>query len=191
MDEEVNGFPIPANRPMFGEPEGGGEFIVSFANEAGDKAVVLTTVEVIDGETVEQHTRGDLEGYAQGLMDGEEDTMGLQIGDIFEGETAEADASAEADRLNTEYDPGADATDEDLIAAVDAAKGDTVVEEENELAEAESFPGDLGEGEDIGAPELDTGIEVDEEEPEEVPTGEDIESEPVFGQLMKKKKSAV
>ena len=109
MDEPMNtGFPIPPSRPMFGEgdveiekkPLPESDFIMAFANETGDKAVVLTSVEVVDGEVLEKHGREELEGYAMDLLDGGEDELGLQIGDIYEGENAEADAKEEAFRLD-------------------------------------------------------------------------------------------
>jgi len=181
MDEENVGFPIPANGPEIGA-ETAGDFIVSFGNEAGDRAVVLTTVEVLGDEVLERHPVAELEGYAMDLLDGGEDTMDLMIGDIYEGENAAADADAEAMRLNDMYDPGADATDEDLVMAVNDAKADTGPEE--------TFPEDLGEGEDLGASELDLGLEAPEEEPEIGGPAGGVENEPMLGQLMKKKPRA-
>lgn len=183
MDEENVGFAIPANTGAADGAVQNGDFIMSFANEAGDKAVVLTSVEVLNGEVLEQHTRGELEGYAQGLMEGEPDEMDLQIGDIYEGETAAADADAEATRLDDLYNPGEGATDEDLMAAVEEARSDTTVAEENELAEAEdSFPLDLDEGEDIDLHEPGVGAEDIETE------SDDIEDEPIFDQLKRAKR---
>ena len=135
MDEENQGFSIPANKNMFDEGDVGieitplpqSDFFMTFANEAGDKAVILTPIEYVGDEILERHGRSELEGYANGLMDGEPDDMGLQIGDIFEGENAQADAEAEAARLDEEYNPGEGASDEDLIAAIDGAKSDTTV----------------------------------------------------------------
>lgn len=192
MDEENQGFAIPANKPMFDEgdvsiearPLPESDFFMVFANDVGDKAIILTPVETLDGEIIERHGRPELEMYAQTVMDGGEDDMGLQIGTTFEGETAEADAKAEAYRLDEEYNPGEGASDEEVIAAIDNARADTTVAEENELATAEeSFPeltGGLGsdEGLDIPAPEADeedTGLEPP-----------DIENEPMLDQLKRR-----
>ena len=66
MDETVDkGFPIPPKAPLFGEgdlsvkvaevPES--DFVMAFGNDAGDKAVVLTAIEVIGPDTIERHGR--------------------------------------------------------------------------------------------------------------------------------------
>ena len=144
MDEENKGFPIPPRQPMFGGAEDAGldlplapqsDFIMSFANEDGTKAVVLTSVEVL-GDEVERHSRDELETYAKTLMDTGDDPFGLQIGTTFEGETAAADAEAEATRLADAHDPGEGATDEELIEAVNAAFEDVGALEEEILEEA-------------------------------------------------------
>lgn len=199
MDEENQGFAIPANKNMFGEgdlsiearPLPESDFFMAFTNEIGDKAVILTPIETVGGEIIERHGRPELETYAEGIMNGDPDDMGLQIGGIFEGETAEADAKAEAFRLDEEYNPGEGASDEELVAALDNARADTTVEEENELAEAEGeFPGILGEplGGPVGA---DEEVNLPEPELNEEDTGEeplDIENEPMLDQLKKKAK---
>ena len=199
MDENMDqGFPIPPSRPMFGEadveiekkPLPESDFIMSFANETGDKAVVLTSVEVVDGEVMERHGRADLEGYAKDLLDGGEDELGLQVGDIYEGENAEEDARAEAFRLDDMFNPGEEATEEELVKAVDDAQADAGIEQERdeggevpdfavmpplpdeEEKEADEEIADLGEAEE--------DLEEDEEELEE--------EEPMIGQLKKAKK---
>lgn len=192
MDEENQGFAIPSNKPMFGEgdvsiearPLPESDMFMVFPNDIGDKAVILTPVETMDGEILERHGRSELEGYANTIMDGGEDDMGLQIGDIFEGENAEADAKAEAFRLDEEYNPGEGASDEEIIAALDNARADTTVEEENEPAEAEdTFPeltGELGADEEVNPPEPEVGEEDMEEEPP------DVSGEPMLDQLKKR-----
>ena len=178
MDEENQGFAIPAKRPMFGEgdvsiearPLPESEFFMAFANEAGDKAVILTSVETVGDEVLERHGRAELEGYAQGILEGEPDDMGLQIGDIFNGETAEEDAKAEAFRLDEELNPGEGAPDDEVAMAVDAAKANAGTEEES------AFPEDMEGGEGLGAPELEAGTEIGE-----------LEEEPMLGQLKKKR----
>ena len=194
MDEENQGFAIPANKPMFDEgdvsiearPLPESDMFMVFPNDIGDKAVILTPVETMGNEIIERHGRPELETYAQTIMDGGEDDMGLQIGNIFEGENAEADAKAEAFRLDDEYNPGEGASDEEIIAALDNARADTTVEEENELAAAEeSFPeltGGLGSDEGINPPEPET----DEEDMGEEPL--DIGNEPMLDQLKKRVK---
>ena len=194
MDEENVGFPIPSNKPMFDEgdlsiearPLPESDLFMVFPNDVGDKAVILTPVEAVGGEIMERHGRPELESYAQTLMDGGEDDMGLQIGNIFEGETAEADAKAEAFRLDEEYNPGEGASDEEVLAALDSARADTTVAEENELAEAEdTFPeltGGLGADEEFDFPEPETDEENTGEEPL------DIGAEPMLDQLKKRVK---
>lgn len=185
MDEPMNtGFPIPPSRPMFGgddtenTPPAEGGFIMSFANETGDKAVVLTSVEVADGEVVKRHDRNELEGYAMDLLDGGEDEMGLQIGSIYEGENAEEDASDEATRLDDMFNPGEDADDEELVSAVEDARADAGTEQDLDLG------GELPD-EDVMPPfpteeEEEADEELDEEEPED--------EEPMLDQLKKAKK---
>ena len=195
MDEENKGFAIPARRPIFGEgdvdiearPLPESDLFMAFENDAGDKAVILTAVETVGDEVLERHGRTELEGYAQALMNTGDDPMELQIGNIFEGESALADAEAEAFRLDEEFNPGEGAADEELAMAVDAAKANAGVEEEA------TFPGDLEEGEDVGGEELDIGLEADEEEPEEAGAGVSEEAEPMLEQLgiNKKKKPVV
>ena len=195
MDEENKGFAIPARRPIFGEgdvdiearPLPESDLFMAFENDAGDKAVILTAVETVGDEVLERHGRTELEGYAQALMNTGDDPMELQVGDIFEGESALADAEAEAFRLDEEFNPGEGAADEELAMAVDAAKANAGVEEEA------TFPGDLEEGEDVGGEELDVGLEADEEEPEEAGAGVSEEAEPMLEQLgiNKKKKPVV
>lgn len=194
MDEENQGFAIPGNKPMFDEgdvsiearPLPESDMFMVFPNSVGDKAVILTPVETVGNEIVERHGREELEGYAQTIMDGGEDDMGLQIGDIFEGETAEADAKAEAFRLDEEYNPGEGASDEEIISALDSARADTTVAEENELAAAEEpFPelgAELGADEGLNLPESGVGGEGMVEEPF------DIENEPILNQLKKRAK---
>ena len=195
MDEENKGFAIPARRPIFGEgdvdiearPLPESDLFMAFENDAGDKAVILTAVETVGDEVLERHGRTELEGYAQALMNTGDDPMELQIGNIFEGESALADAEAEAFRLDEEFNPGEGAADEELAMAVDAAKANAGVEEEA------TFPGDLEEGEDVGGEELDIGLEADEEDPEEAGAGVSEEAEPMLEQLgiNKKKKPVV
>lgn len=195
MDEENKGFAIPAKRPIFGEgdvdiearPLPESDLFMAFENDAGDKAVILTAVETVGDEVLERHGRTELEGYAKALMNTGDDPMELQVGDIFEGESALADAEAEAFRLDEEFNPGEGAADEELAMAVDAAKANAGVEEEA------TFPGDLEEGEDVGGEELDIGLEADEEEPEEAGAGVSEEAEPMLEQLgiNKKKKPVV
>lgn len=190
MDEENQGFAIPARRPMFGEgdvdiearPLPESDLFMAFANDAGDKAVILTAVETVGDEVLERHGYTELENYAQALLNTGDDPMELQIGNVFEGENAQADAEAEALRLDEEFNPGEGASDEELAMAVDAAKGNAGVQEEA------TFPEDMGAGEDVGGEELDLGIEADEEEPEE-PVEEGAES--MLEQLGVKKKKPV
>lgn len=192
MDEENKGFAIPAKRPMFGEgdvdvearPLPESDLFMAFENDAGDKAVILTAVETVGDEVLERHGRTELEGYAKALMNTGDDPMELQIGDVFEGENALADAEAEAFRLDEEFNPGEGADDAELAMAVDAAKGNAGAEEK------ETFPGDLEEGEDVGGGELGAGLETPEEEPEEAEPEIGGEAEPMLEQLgiTKKKK---
>ena len=187
MDEEKQGFAIPAKRPMFGEgdvdiearPIPESDLFMAFENDAGDKAVVLTSVETVGDEVLDKYGRTELEGYAQSVLNTGDDPMELQIGGVFEGENALADAEAEAFRLDEEFNPGEGASDEQLAMAVDAAKGNAGAQEE------ETFPPeDMEGGEELGAPELESGAEAVEEP--EVPIEEG--AEPMLGQLMKKKK---
>lgn len=190
MDEENQGFAIPARRPMFGEgdvdiearPLPESDLFMAFANDAGDKAVILTAVETVGDEVLERHGYTELENYAQALLNTGDDPMELQVGNVFEGENAQADAEAEALRLDEEFNPGEGASDEELAMAVDAAKGNAGVQEEA------TFPEDMETGEDVGGAELDLGIEADEEEPEE-PVEEG--AEPMLEQLGIKKKKPV
>ena len=189
MDEENQGFAIPAKRPMFGEgdvdiearPIPESDLFMAFENDAGDKAVVLTSVETVGDEVLERHGRTELEQYAQGVLNTGDDPMELQVGNIFEGETALADAEAEAFRLDEEFNPGEGASDEELAMAVDAAKGNAGVQEE------ETFPEDMETGEGVGGEELDLGAEAVEEPEPSVGEG----AEPMlaqFGQPVKKKR---
>ena len=145
-----------------------GETFKAFVNDAGDKAVVLATAEVADGEVVERIPPADLEAYAQDLMDGGIDDRDLQIGEIYEGEGAEADAKAEALRLEQDFKP-VDESDEALATAIEDAKGGAPAEE--------PFPNDEGPDE--------LGAEIAEEDEE---LGEEAE-EPMLGQLKKKAKA--
>lgn len=199
MDEENQGFSIPANRPMFDEgdvsiearPLPQSDFFMTFANEAGDKAVILTPIEAVGDEILERHGRTELESYAQTLMDTGDDPMELQIGKTYEGENALADADAEAFRLDEEFNPGEAASDEDIVSAVDAARADAgagapISEEAPETEEPEEdipFPlnGPLGVDETGNEPAEDAG---EEDETEELP---DVEEEPMLDQLRKKK----
>lgn len=194
MDEENKGFPIPANREMFGDegdtaevtPVPNSDYFLAFANDAGDKAVIVTPIETIGGEIVERHGLTEMEEYAKTLMDTGDDPMELQIGSTFEGETAEADANAEAMRLDEEYAPGEGAADEDIIAALDDARANTganigpAEEPEDDIP----FPlnGPLGVDEAGDEPAEDTDEENTDEE------SEDIENEPMLDQLKKAKK---
>ena len=186
MDEDRVGFPIPSNKSVFDEgdvdiearPMPQSDFIMSFANDDGTKAVILTSIEDLGDGTVERHGREELEQYAQALMDTGDDPFGLQIGDVFEGETAGADAEAEAFRLAEDFDPGEGATDEELIAAVnDAAADATVVGAPME----DTFPVGVEEAPDIDVPDEDIGAEVEPVEPVEE------EEEPMLKQLNKLK----
>ena len=179
MDEEMKGFPIPANKGMFDEgnveieakPMPQSDFIMSFANDDGTKAVILTSIEDLGDGTVERHGRPELETYAKTLMDTGDDPFGLLIGEVYEGEKAAADAEAEAFRLAEEFDPGEGATDEELIQAVADALADVLP------AEGETFP----EAVEV-VPEIDLeGEEIDEED-EELE-----EEEPMLKQLKGKK----
>lgn len=188
MDEENQGFAIPANRPL-GEGDVGievtpvpdSDLFMVFANEAGDKAVILTPIETAGGEILERHGRPELEEYANTLFDTGDDPMELQIGTTFEGETAEADAKVEANRLDEEFNPGEDAPDEDLISAVDMAKEDVGGAEP-----VEPFPEDMEGGEegDVSEPNVDLTAPLGVEEEEEP----DVEEEPMLDQLKKKVK---
>lgn len=183
MDEENQGFAIPANTDVGIEvtPLPESDLFMVFANEAGDKAVILTPIETAAGEILERHGRPELEEYANALFDTGDDPMDLQIGTTFEGETAEEDAKVEANRLDEEFNPGEDASDEDLITAVDMAREDAGGGEP-----AEPFPGDMEGGEEGGAPEPNVDLTAplgvgEEEEP-------DVEEEPMLDQLKKKVK---
>ena len=183
MDEEMNGFPIPANKGMFDEgdidiearPMPESDFIMSFENDDGTKAVILTSIEDLGDGTIERHGRPELEEYAKVLMDTGDDPFGLQIGITYEGENAGADAKAEAFRLAEEFDPGEGATDEELIAAVTEAANDVggVVE-----VEEETFPEPVAELPDLDVPDEDLGTETEDEE---------LEEEPMLKQLKGKK----
>ena len=189
MDEEKQGFAIPAKKPMFGEgdvdiearPLPESDLFMAFENDAGDKAVILTSVETVGDEVLERHGRTELQEYAKTLLDTGDDPMELQVGKVFEGESALADAEAEAFRLDEEFNPGEGASDAEVAMAVDGAKGSSAGEEEA------NFPEDMGAGEDVGGPELDLGLEAPEEEPEEA---EEEGAEPMLEQLgqLKKKK---
>ena len=180
MDEPMNpGFPIPG-KPMFGgeedldmevKPVPEGETFMAFVSDDGDQAVVLATAEVVDGEVVARLGRPELEAYAEDLFEGGIDDRDLQIGEMYEGETAEADANAEALRLDQEFKP-TDESDEALVSAIEGAKGGGAPEE--------PFP------EDEGTDELEAP--VDEEIPEPDEEVEEPE-EPMLGQLKKKAKA--
>lgn len=193
MDEENQGFAIPANRGLGDEgdlsvevrPLPESDFFMTFANEAGDKAVILTPVESVGDEILERHGRTELEQYAQTLMETGDDPMELQIGTTYEGENAEADAKAEAFRLDEEFNPGEGASDEEVIAALDEARAD-VGGAEPEVEEPDEdipFPlnGPLGVDKTGNEPAEDTGTE---DETAELP---DVEEEPMLDQLRKKK----
>ena len=182
MDEEMKGFPIPANKGMFDEgdveiearPMPQSDFIMSFANDDGTKAVILTSIEDLGDGTVERHGRPELETYAKTLMDTGDDPFGLLIGEVYEGERAAADAEAEAFRLAEEFDPGEGATDEELIQAVADALADVLP------AEGETFP----EAVEV-VPEIDIENAEADEEAEDL---EDLEEEePMLKQLKGKK----
>ena len=177
MDENMNpGFPIPASKPMFGgeedigieaKPLPEGETFRAFVNDEGDKAVVLATAEVNDGEVIERIPPADLEEYAEDLLDGGIDDRNLQIGTIYEGDGAEAEAKAEALRLEQDFKP-ADESDESLAEAIEKAQGGGSAKE--------PFP------EDEGAPEMGAGLDEEDED-----LGEEAEEEPMLGQLKKAK----
>ena len=180
MNENMNpGFPIPATKPMFGgeedlgiemKPVPEGETFKAFVNDAGDEAVVLATAEVVDGEVIERIPPADLEEYAQDLLDGGIDDRDLQVGQMFEGENAEADAKAEALRLEQDFKPE-DESDEALATAIEDAKG---VPENGAPFQADEAPDELG-------------AEIDEENAEADEEAEEPE-EPMLGQLKKKAK---
>ena len=182
MDEENKGFPIPAKKPMFDEgdvgievtPVSDSDLFMVFANDAGDKAVILTPIEAVGDEVLERHGREELKGYADTLFETGDDPMELQVGSVFEGENAEADAKAEAMRLDEQYNPGEGADDAALAMAVDDAKADVGGAAEP----TEPFPEDMGGPEEVGP----TEPEPVEEAPEEMPE----EEEPMLGQLKKK-----
>ena len=174
MDENMEqGFPIPAGKPMFGGEEAveeapAGETFKAFTNDTGDLAVVLSTAEVEDGEVIERLSPEDLETYAQDLLNGGSDDRGLQIGEMYEGESAEADAEAEALRLEQEFKP-IDDSDGALAAAVENAKGGGAGEV--------PFPEDEGTDE-LGTPFGEQGEML----------GGEAEEEPMLDQLKKKAK---
>jgi len=178
MDENMNpAFPIPG-KPMFGgeedvgiemKPVPEGETFKAFVNDDGDKAVVLATAEIVDGEVIERIPPADLEAYAQDLLDGGIDDRDLQVGQMYEGEGAEADAKAEALRLEQEFKP-ADESDDALATAIEDAKGGGA---------AAPFP------ENEATDELGTELNEEDEEPGE--EDEELE-EPMLGQLKKKAK---
>ena len=161
MDENMDqGFPIPSNRPMFGgeaeeEPAIGGDTFKAFTSEEGDQAVVLATAEVADGEVIARLSDDELQDYAEGLFEEGIDDRDLQIGEIFEGDTAGADAESEATRLNQEYSPEDD-SDEALATAIEGAKG----------SPSEPFPDDE-EADELGAElaEEDEDLGGEAEEP--------------------------
>ena len=185
MDEENQGFAIPANRPL-GEGDIGievtpvpeSDLFMVFTNDTGDQAVILTPIESAGGEILERHGRPELEEYAATLFETGDDPMELQIGTIFEGETAEADAQAEATRLDEEFNPGEGATDEDLISAVDMARNDA-----GGAAPANPFPGDMEGGEEIGAEGPNVDLTAPLGAPEELPPAGE---EPMLDQLRRR-----
>lgn len=189
MGEENQGFPIPANRPPFEEGDLGievtplpeSDLFMVFTNDDRDRAVILTPIETAGGEILERHGRPELEDYANTIFDTGDDPMELQVGGMFEGENAEADARAEAFRLDEEYNPGEDAPDEDLVTAVDMAKTNVGGGEEP----TEPFPGGM-EGPEEGnapGPNVDLTAPLGVEEPTE-----EVEEEPMLDQLKKKVK---
>ena len=184
--DETTGFPIPSNRSVFGEgdldmevrPLPESDFIIAFPNEDGTKAVLLTTLEVLDGEVIERHGRTELEQYAQTLLETGEDPLGLQVGDIFEGENAEADAQAEAFRLDDMFNPGEGASDAELAQALEDARVDAGIGET-------TFP----EGEGLAdLMEADEEVNAEAEELAEEGAELDEEVEPMLEQLKKRKK---
>jgi len=205
MDENKEAMPIPPKSNLFGDgdlsvkvaeaPES--DFVMSFSNEAGDKAVVLTAIEVVGPDTIERHGRPELEDYAQHLMETGDDPFDLLIGEVFEGEDAAEKAAAEAIRLDEEFNPG-EVDDKELIVAVDRLHDEGPVKVAE--VEVEELPGSPVEGPDRPAvPFEDMEAEDEEEEglpvgpavgPEEEPVIEeiDVEEEPVLDQLRKAKK---
>ena len=192
MDEENKGFAIPSNRSMFDEgdvsiearPLPQSDFFMAFENDAGDKAVILSAVETVGDEVLERHGRTEMENYAKTLMETGDDPMELQIGGIYEGETALADAEAEAFRLDEEFNPGEGASDAELAMAVDAAKADVGG---GAAPEEPPFPDNgMGADETVDVPDVDVDEEDESEEPEE-DLGE-LEGEPMLEQLNPKKK---
>ena len=194
MDEENQGFAIPANKPMFDDvgdvgieitPVPESEYFMVFTNDARDKAVILTPIEDVGGEILEKHGRPELETYAETLMDTGDDPMELQIGTTYEGQDAEAEAKAEAMRLDEEYAPEEGASDEEIIAAVNAARADAGSAATEAPEEGVTFPEDMGGDEGLDLPELPTGGEGEEVEPV------DVEGEPILDQLKKRAKAGI
>lgn len=133
MDEN-NVFPIPPKKGI-GEDRAPAEefgFIKSFENADGTKAVNLVSVEVADGEVVEKLDDMTLAKYADALFETGEDPQGLQVGGEFD---SLSEAEDEADRLNDMYAPVADASDEEIVSAVEDAKADEGEAEEEDIEE--------------------------------------------------------
>lgn len=156
MDEK-KAFPMPS-KSMIDETRGGigveSDFFQTICNEDGTVAGVFTKVAVDeDGNFVGELDGQALAKYAQGVLAGDEDTKGLLIGATIDGEDAMDKANDEADRLNSEFAPPAEAADEDKAKAVVDAKAAGIEEPE----------------------------ESEEEYPEE--DYSDIEDEPILDQL--------
>jgi len=160
MDEK-KGFSIPPKKSLFDEgvesieaevtPVPDNEFIKTFANEDGTKAVNLATVETdMDGNFVAKLGFEELDDYSKGILDGEPDTRNLMVGSVFEGEEAEMDAKDEAMSLTDEFAPEDGADNEALAMAIKDAK-DKVGGEPEDFSEYEDEPM-LGQLEDM-APE--------------------------------------
>lgn len=135
MDEKK--FPIPPKSELKAdeieseeieiteEPESG--LIKTFSNDDNTKAVNLLVVETDeDGNFVARIGKDELREIADDILSGGEDTRGLQVGDVYDGDTAYADADEEAMRLVDEHGPDdVEASDEELASAAMAIKDDS------------------------------------------------------------------
>lgn len=140
MDEEKKGFSIPPKKSIFDEPAvdsveveamdmGATEFVASFGNADGTKAVNVAAIETDDeGNFVATLDNAEMDEYAQGLMNGEADDRNLQVGDIYEGEKAMEDAMDDAEDLNEKFAPMPDASDEEKAKAINDAKAKAKIE---------------------------------------------------------------
>lgn len=116
----AKGFPIPPKAEI--KPEevktNGADIVKAITADDDTNAGVFSLIETDDnGEFVAELTEEELDAYAKGVLAGDEDVRGLQVGMTFGSFQEAAD---EADKLNKEFAPADDSDESKADAIVDA-----------------------------------------------------------------------